>query len=76
MADAMDRLQQFNDDHTGDALRRHADRPKPAGRVTCANLDCGDAIAPARTALGAQLCLPCQREDEAQAAHFAKWRQR
>lgn len=76
MPDAMDQVQDFNEAHTSDALHRHASQPRKLGRTSCANLDCGDAIAPPRTALGAQLCLPCQQEEEAQAVHLAAWRRR
>lgn len=74
MPDAMDAVQQLAADHVDDALKRHRSRPVAAGRTTCANLDCGEPIAPTRTALGAQLCLACQKADEAQAAHFNRWR--
>lgn len=54
-----------------------ANRPKPRpGRTRCALADCGEAIAPARTALGAQLCLDCQHEHDARAAHFRTWSRR
>lgn len=76
MPDLMDKLQQHNDDHVADSLRAHAQRPRAPGRTTCANLDCKDDIAAARTALGAQLCLACQQEAEAQAVHFSAWRNR
>jgi RNA polymerase-binding transcription factor DksA len=36
-------------------------------------MDCGEPIAPARQQLGAQLCLECQKAEEAQASHFRKW---
>jgi hypothetical protein len=74
--DAMDHVQQHNDDHVADALSAHARRARFAGRSSCANLDCGDAIAPERTALGAQLCLPCQKAEEGQAVHMRRWSQR
>lgn len=76
MPDAMDAVQQFAADATDDALRRHQARPVVAGRTTCANLDCGEPIGPARTALGAQLCMECQREHEARSAHFRTWGRR
>lgn len=44
-----------------------------AGRTHCINLDCGEPIATARTAMGAQRCMDCQREHEARDAHFAAW---
>lgn len=76
MPDAMDALQQHNDDRVADALSAHARRPKPEGRDFCANLDCGEPITPQRRALGAQLCLPCQKAEEGQAAHLNAWRRR
>jgi RNA polymerase-binding transcription factor DksA len=76
MPDAMDRVQQHNDDHAEDALRRHAARPRPPGRTHCANLDCGEPIGDARRALGAQLCILCQQAEEASAVHLNRWRQR
>ena len=54
MADDMDRVQQHVEDCARDALAAHALRPQHEGRTSCANLDCGEAIAPVRTALGAQ----------------------
>ena len=43
------------------------------GRTLCAVAECGAAISPERTALGAQLCLECQRGEEAREAHFRTW---
>jgi hypothetical protein len=76
MPDAMDQVQAFNDDHTADALQRHADRPKRVGLTHCAIGDCREPIMDARRELGAQLCLACQHEEEARAAHINKWKQR
>lgn len=76
MADEMDRVQQHVEDCAADALAAHAMRQQQAGRASCANLECGEPIAPVRTALGAQLCLPCQVAEEAQAAHFRTWGRR
>jgi RNA polymerase-binding transcription factor DksA len=76
MPDAMDHVQSFNDDHTADALARHADRPRLKGRSHCANIECGEPIGDARQALGAQLCLPCQKAEESRHTHIARWRQR
>ena len=73
MPDAMERVQQLAIDHAQDALKRHADRPQQLGRRACANLDCQEPITSQRQALGAQLCIDCQRADEAQAAHFSRW---
>lgn len=76
MPDQMDQLQDFNDQRTADALQAHAARPRAKGRTNCANLDCGESITPARTALGAQLCLPCQKAEEGAGVHVQRWRQR
>lgn len=76
MPDAMDRVQQHAQDMTADALAEHARRPVVAGRTHCGNLDCGEPIAPARIALGAQLCLDCQQAEEAARVHQAAWRRR
>lgn len=70
----MDAVQQHAQHMAEDALQRHAARRQVAGRTSCANLDCGEPITPARTALGAQLCMECQIEAEGQAAHFSTWR--
>ena len=76
MPDFMDHIQQHAEDVTADALAAHALRQRPAGRETCANLDCGADIAPVRTALGAQLCMDCQSAEESQDAHFKAWGRR
>lgn len=76
MPDAMDRVQQHVEDLAGDALAAHAQRPRTQGRATCETADCGEPIARARQALGARLCLECQQEDEARAAHFRTWGRR
>lgn len=73
MPDAMDRVQQHAQDLTADALAAHAKRAVVVGRTHCINVDCGEAIAPARTTMGAQRCVVCQTEHEARAAHFAAW---
>lgn len=74
MPDAMDAVQQHAQQLAEDALQRHASRPVRTGRTSCENADCGEPIHPARTALGARLCLECQAGEEAQAAHFSTWR--
>ena len=76
MPDAMDRVQQHAAEINADALAMHQRRARPLGRDYCANLDCGEPILPARTALGAQLCMDCQRGEEARAAHFETWGRR
>lgn len=76
MPDAMDRVQQHAQDLNADALAAHTQRQVDIGRTECINLDCGEAIAPPRTAMGAQRCIDCQTEHEARAAHFAAWGRR
>ena len=76
MPDFMDHIQQQADEAAADALAAHALRQRPAGRETCANLDCGADIAPVRTALGAQLCIDCQTGEEAAQAHLKTWGRR
>ena len=76
MPDAMDQVQQHVQDLADDALGAHARRPRREGRDTCENADCGELIASERRALGARLCMDCQREDEARAAHFRTWGRR
>lgn len=46
------------------------------GLTHCERHDCREPIDPARTRLGARLCMDCQHEKEAQAAHFARWARR
>ncbi len=70
MADSIDGVQQFMQDAVDDALQRRAARPVVDGRAVCANLDCQEPIAPARTALGAQLCMECALAEEARARHY------
>ncbi len=76
MPDAMDRVQQHNQDLASDALAKHARRVVQAGRTDCANHDCREPIHATRTALGAQLCLDCQTEEDGRHSHFAKWKAR
>lgn len=74
--DSMDHVQQLTADLAADALKRHADRPRPAGRTMCANLDCGEPISDYRRMGGAQLCLDCAHAEEAAAVHQRAWRGR
>lgn len=76
MPDAMDHVQELNEAHTADALKRHAARVLPEGRATCAHADCGEPISDARRRLGAQLCMECQRGEEAASAHLRTWSRR
>lgn len=76
MPDHMDAVQQHAADLASDALSAHARRPRPAGLTHCEQLDCGAAIEPQRTAMGAQRCIDCQREHEASTAHLTAGRRR
>lgn len=69
MPDAMDRVQQHTQDLVDDAMRAREVKPKLPGRDTCANLDCELDISPQRKAMGAQLCIDCQRDEELAAKH-------
>jgi len=42
------------------------------GRTHCIAEDCGAPIAPVRQAMGAQLCLDCQRAAEQRAQSWAR----
>lgn len=77
MPDLMDRVQQHADDLTADAIAAHRrGQPAKPGRTMCADPDCGEPISQHRRALGAQLCLACQRAAEARGAHQRTWRGR
>lgn len=74
MPDNMDRLQDFNEDHVQDSLRRHrAQRTAVIGRGHCERLDCGEEIRPERTAQGAQRCDECEDEHQRRNAQLAPW---
>lgn len=73
MPDAMDHVQAVADAYTEDALRRHANRPRPSGLSHCENQDCGEPISAERQAMGARLCVPCARAEESRATHFRAW---
>ncbi|GAB3335199.1 hypothetical protein GCM10027359_08650 [Marilutibacter aestuarii] len=74
MPDQMDQVQAMNELHTENALRTHARRERSQGLTHCENLDCGEPIAAVRQAMGARLCVPCQKGEEAAAAHQRAWR--
>lgn len=77
MPDLMDRVQQHAADLADDALAaHHLGLPAKPGRDMCADPDCGEPISQQRKALGAQLCLACQRAAEARDAHIRTWRSR
>lgn len=77
MPDAMDRIQEFNDDHVADSLKRHqSQRPARAGLSCCETLDCREPIREQRTAQGARLCDDCQQEHDKRNVHFAAWARR
>jgi len=67
--DVIDQAQQRQQEDIDQALARLPKAGK--GRPTCENLDCGEPISAERQALGAVLCIDCQRDDEARAA---RWR--
>ncbi len=67
MPDAMDRVQQHAQDMVDDAMRARDGKSQLPGRDTCASLDCELDISPQRKAIGAQLCIDCQRDEEAAA---------
>lgn len=71
MPDFMDAVQERVLAETEAVLAARGDRPE--GRSQCADDDCGAPISDERMALGAQLCLDCQRASEARAAHFRTW---
>lgn len=52
MPDLMDAVQQHAQDMADDALRAHASRPQQQGLAFCEDEACGEAIAPARRAMG------------------------
>jgi len=70
MTDVIDLAQQRQQEDIELALAARA-APKP-GRTCCANLSCREPIAPARQALGAQLCLECQLIHERSAQQCAR----
>lgn len=63
MSDIVDQAQELEQAQREDALASHMRSPV-LGRVCCA--DCGGAIAPLRTAIGAQRCIECQTAIEAE----------
>lgn len=75
MPDPMDLVQERVQREADDivAARAHA---ACEGASRCNADGCEEPIAPERTALGARLCLDCQRGEEARAVHFARWGQR
>lgn len=46
--------------------------PAKPGRTVCANQECGEPISAERQALGAQLCIDCQRDAEWSAQRCAR----
>lgn len=64
MPDAMDAAQQLAMDAVSAALDARARTPQAQGLDECERVDCSLAIAPARKALGARLCLECKRAEE------------
>lgn len=76
MTDLLDSAQEQIEATTEAAIRAHAERPRSVGRAQCEDPDCGEPITPQRQALGARLCLACQKAEEGRQAHFAKWHAR
>ena len=72
MPDAMERVQAEALALAEGAVAAHAARPRTEGLTVCERYGCDEAIAPARTALGARLCIDHQREHEAQIAQFSR----
>lgn len=72
MPDHMDAIQDRVQRETDAIIANHT-APAAAGRTTCARAECGEPIAPQRTAIGARLCIDCQHEEEARQAHFRTW---
>ena len=75
MPDAMDAVQERVLREERELLEQRR-TPRPAGLTHCRRHDCREPIAPPRTALGAQLCLECQHEQDARDAHFRIWGRR
>lgn len=73
MPDFLDAVQEHVEAQTQASLQAHLQRKTAQGRTTCANLDCGEGIHPMRTDMGAQLCIDCQREEEATAKLRGRW---
>lgn len=67
--DVAQRRQQEEIEH---ALQAHADKPVRTGREVCATPGCDEPISAARQALGAQLCIDCQRDAEWSAQRCAR----
>jgi len=67
VADDIERAQETAQQFLDHSLRHHFSTNKAprAGRSSC--IECEEPIAPARTLLGAVLCIDCQRDDELRA---------
>lgn len=73
MADLIDAAQALNDLHTQQALKRHSNRPAAQpGFTRCEITACREPIEPARTRLGARLCLDCAEEERLRAGQYAR----
>lgn len=68
MVDAVDRVQAQTEAQLANALEHRARQPARAGLTRCEDADCGEPIAPMRTAMGARLCVECATADERLAA--------
>jgi len=68
--DAIDVAQRRQQEEIDQALASR--KVAVAGRKHCANVDCGEAIAPIRQQMGATLCIDCQRDTEREAQRCAR----
>ncbi|TAA42171.1 DksA/TraR family C4-type zinc finger protein [Pseudoxanthomonas winnipegensis] len=64
MGDLMDRVQAQTEAQLANALEHLARRVTRPGLTHCEDADCREPIAPARTAMGARLCIDCALADE------------
>lgn len=71
MADSADRAADLQAAEIAGALARHG-ASLVATRTTLNCRDCGEALAPARRALGATRCVECQADRELEARHYAR----
>lgn len=64
MCDDVERAQDIAQQFIDNSLRDHfaARKQSRSGRATC--IECEEPITPARKALGANLCIDCQRDED------------
>lgn len=78
MPDVIDQIQDVSERHLANSLQ-HRERVRanrPPGLTQCEDVDCRADIAPARTEMGARLCVGCQTAEEARGAQHAAWGRR